>query len=285
MLSVVGKVVKPLSDIGLGKLPGVSALYKFAWSRFGPKGIRTTSVDEFNLSINCADWAVAPTMMFSHTWEPEETKLVKHCVREGMIAVDIGAHIGYYTVLMSKMVGEKGLVYAFEPSLNNQELLRKNVLMNDCNNVEIFRQAVGDKAGYANMYLNATNSSGDSMFTDDNGAREQTSRVPITTLDRVIGGSRVDFIKMDVEGAETRALLGMTGVLRNNRDLKMIIEVFPKKLEEANSGLEELVSLLIQSRFRLHIIGKGGLGTEAGLGDIRAATDKYGPINLFCYKL
>ncbi len=280
MNNLLGSVTKPLSSIGLGKVPGVTALYKYAWQHFGPKGIRMINIDGIKLYVICRDWAVAPTMMFAHVWEPAETAIFKQCIKDGMTVVDAGAYIGYFAILSSNLVGDRGKVYAFEPSPESRELLRKNILINVCDNVEVYSQAVSNKSGYATFHLSTTNSSGNSMFEEYRNTPQID--VAIVTLDEIVGNRKVDFVKMDIEGGEMRALQGMTGLIKNSPNLKMIVEVFPDRLEKAGSSLGEFIGAL-QDKFKLYVIGRDGTSDEARISDIRDATKVAGSsINLFC---
>jgi len=280
IMEIFSKAIKPLSDIGLGTIPGVSPLYKFIWKHFGPKGVRLTDVNGLKMYVVCRDWAVAPTMLFNHVWEPVETKICKQHIKEGMTVVDAGAYIGYYSILASKLVGSRGKVYAFEPSPECLELLYKNIEINNCKNIQVFTKAVTDKVGYTMFYVNPQNLSGSSTARSFQGPQIE---VPTTTLDEAIGNQRVDFIKMDIEGTEPKAIRGMNKVIRNNSQLKMIIEVSISRLTDTDSQLEEYIKLL-QSHFILHIIGQSGLTREISLQNIKNATRKNGVINLFCQR-
>ena len=278
----VGKAIKPLFNIGLGQIPGVQTLYKFIWKHYGPKGIRLTEVNGFKLWVVCRDWAVAPTLMFAHVWEPAETEICKQHIKEGMTVIDAGAYIGYYSLLASKLVGSKGKVYSFEPSPECLALLRKNIQLNGCGNVEVFGAAASDRSGGATFYLSPYNLSGSTMFDNYSGrVKDPQIEVPTVTLDEVIGDERVDFVKMDIEGGETQALRGMTNIIRKNPNLKMIIEVFPAGLVEVGSSLVEYIGFL-QQHFHLRIIERDGLSRDVGLWDIQRVVQKTAVINLFC---
>ncbi len=284
ILETFGSVIRPLFNIGLGQIPGVQPIYKCVWKHLGPKGIKITRVNNFQMYIACHDWAVAPTLLFAHVWEPAETELCKQHIKEGMTVIDAGAYIGYYTLLASKLVGDKGRVYSFEPSPESLVLLHKNIKLNNCKNVQVFEGAVTDKKGYMTFHVSTTNLSGSSMFpkySDPIGFRGTSITVPTTSLDEVVGDRKVDFIKMDVEGGETKAINGMTGIIKNNPSLKMIIEVCPSGLKELGSSLEEHIGFL-RNHFRIHTVGKNGLASEASLEDIKREFKKYAVINLFC---
>lgn len=280
----LGGTVKRFANIGLGQLPGVLTVYRFVWRHFGPKGIAIAEVDGMKLNVICRDWAVAPTMLFAHSWEPAETAIFKRYIKDGDVVVDAGAYIGYYTVLASKLVGDKGKVYAFEPSPENRDVLVKNIKLNGCDNVSTIRRAVSDKQGTVTFYPNPTNASGSTMFKDYSTHNNRDPKVVVDTvsLDGVIGRGRVDFIKMDIEGGETRALKGMTNIIRNNPNLKMIVEVFPIGLKNVGSSLEEFMGSL-QQYFKLYIVG-GDETVDIGLKDIQREIKKSAVINLFCVR-
>ncbi len=278
-MEVLGRIVSPLFNRGIGKIPGVLPLYRRFWECFGFKGIRLTRVNDFKMYIICRDWAVAPTMIFAHSWEPEETRICKQCVKEGMTVVDAGAYIGYYSLLTSRLVGNKGKVYAFEPSPESLSILRKNIKINNCKNIQVVEKALTDKIGYASYYLAHNNPSNSS--TVEILEYHEKIEVPTTTLDEVMGNKRVDVIKMDIEGGERAALNGMTKVIRNNPDLVMLVEVYLQGIVSAGWDLKGYIDFLI-SRFHLHIVRKNGITDEAGYKDIQSTIEKRTAINLLC---
>ncbi len=275
IMEAFGRAIKPLFNIGVGQIPGVHPLYKYIWGHYGPRGVRLTEVGGFKLYVACHDWAVAPTLIFTHTWEPSETKIFREHIKKGMTVIDAGAYIGYYSLLASKLVGSKGKVYAFEPSPESLDLLHKNIQLNNCKNIQVFKKAVTDKTGHTTFYLSPHNLSGSSILRSPQNPQIEVST---TTLDEAVGDERVDFIKMDIEGGETRALKGMAKIIRNNPNLEMMIEV---GLAEVGSSLEEYIGFL-QRYFQLHIIGKCGLTSVVDLRDIQRAIKKATVINLFC---
>jgi FkbM family methyltransferase len=283
MTKALGSTVKRFANIGLGQLPGVLTLYRFAWKHFGPKGIAVADVDGIALNVICRDWAVAPTMLFAHSWEPAETAIFKEHIKEGMVVIDAGAYIGYYTVLASSLVGEKGRVYSFEPSPENAGVLNKNVGMNNCRNVYIVQKAVSDKVGSVTFYPNPCNASGSTMFENysTHNAKDPSVTVGTVTLDGIVGNCKVDFIKMDIEGGETKALRGMTNIIKNSPDLKMIVEVFPIGLNNVGSSLEEFVQAL-QQNFHLRLLEDDT--SDVTLREIKQEIKKSAVINLFCVR-
>jgi FkbM family methyltransferase len=198
--------------------------------------------------------------------------------------IDAGAYIGYYSILASGLVGDRGKVYAFEPSPENMGVLVDNVVLNSCNNIRTIPKAVSDKSSKTTFFPNPCNASGSTMFEDYSTHNTHDPKIEVDTvsLDEVVGNGRVDFIKMDIEGGETKALKGMTNIIRNSPNLKMIVEVFPIGLKNVGSSLEEFVESL-QKYFVLHIIGDE-LKLNTGIDEIRQEIKKSAVINLFCVR-
>ena len=92
-------------------------------------------INGLKLYIDKNDTVVSESLIYNKTWSKHETKLVSKYLKKGDVFVDVGAHIGYFTLLASKIVGPVGRVYAFEPNTNNFKLLQKNVKRNKLNNV------------------------------------------------------------------------------------------------------------------------------------------------------
>lgn len=279
IISAIGRMLSPLFNKGIGRLPGMLRLYRACWRWFGFKGVRLAKVNDFKLYVICRDWAVAPTMLFAQYWEPEETKICEKYIKPGMVVVDIGAYIGYYSLLASKLVGDEGRVYSFEPSSDCIHILHRNLEINGCKNVKVFEKAVFDKIGDADYYLVYDNPSNSSMV--QSLEYYKTIRVITTCLDEELANEKVDFIKMDIEGGEVFALCGMKNIIRNNPDLMMIAEVYPAGLIEAGSTVKQYVSTL-QEYFNLFTIDKHGRLDVATLDNIERLVETYKAINLFC---
>lgn len=96
-------------------------------------------------------------LILNEVWEPIETNFFKREIKENDIVLDIGANIGYYTLLFARQVGTKGKVYAFEPEPNNFSLLAKNVLINKYENVIYIDKAVSDINGSQKLFLSEYN--------------------------------------------------------------------------------------------------------------------------------
>ena len=154
--------------------------------------------------------------------EPRIRKLLKENIKQGDTVVDVGANIGYHTLLMAKLVGDTGKVYAFEPERENFELLKKNIERNGYRNVVLVNKGLGEKDETMTLYLHPKNKAGHSVFHQHSHWGRQ--QIQITTLDNFLPkDTKVSFIKMDIEGAEYAAIKGMKRVLLEN-EVKVICE-------------------------------------------------------------
>jgi len=163
--------------------------------------------------------------------EKEERDFVARFLRPGMTALDIGAHHGLYTTLMSKLVGPSGFVFAFEPSPRERAGLMRHLRLNSCRNVTVLPYAVGSETGTADFFVVEGNRSGASSLRRpilDGRVEAEKIRVPMTTIDRCLADHdirHVDFVKMDIEGAELDAFIGAAQLLRGEDKPTLMVEM------------------------------------------------------------
>ena len=197
--------------------------------------------------------------------EKATTELFKKTVKEGNTVVDLGANIGYFTLLAAKIVGEKGKVFAFEPEPKNYSYLKKNIEINNYRNVTAFQKAVSDKNGKAKLYIcdydsghhTINQSRGLEAYSRGREIKIEEMNIETTRLDDFFKGKEelIDVIKMDVEGAEALALLGMDKILRKNKKLKMFVEFFPLLIKSMGNSPEEFIQKLLKDyQFSIYVI-------------------------------
>ncbi|MFH1888963.1 MAG: FkbM family methyltransferase [Candidatus Omnitrophota bacterium] len=190
-------------------------------------------------------------LSISDTCEPLETELVKSSVKEGQVVVDIGANIGYYTLLFAELVGKGGKVFAFEPNPDNFSLLSKNVSANGFENVVLVNKAVSDMTGPIKLYISKRNCGDHRIY--DYGERRRVIEVGSVRLDDYFRDfeGKIDFIKMDIQGAELLAVRGMPSLLEKNKDIKMVTEFWPIGLNNSGARPEDYLNTLKGLGFRL----------------------------------
>jgi FkbM family methyltransferase len=148
--------------------------------------------------------------------EPEIVDVIhEHCLPD-MHVLDLGAHIGYFTLLLAVRVGPRGHVYAFEPNPSNFAKINSMIVTNGLTNVNVFPCAVADVNCEMSFTVEPTGQMGH-ISPDQSAASPETVTVDAVRIDDMFGESglkRLDFVKMDVEGAEPKALAGMGELLR-----------------------------------------------------------------------
>lgn len=196
--------------------------------------------------------------MLTEKYEKETTMLFKKIIKPGMTVVDIGAHIGYFTRIFSKLVGPSGLVYAFEPDPDNFQLLKKNVSM--MKNVFMHDKAISDHNGRVDFFQNTGKTGSHSLIAHPD--RLQKIMVEAVTLDTAMDMEKVkniDLIKMDIEGAELKAFLGMKNIVKTNNALNIVMEFSLPNIRTAGYTYEEIIKKFNSEGFIFFVISKDGL--------------------------
>jgi FkbM family methyltransferase len=173
----------------------------------------------FKLVVDKNDTMVGQTIQARGKWEPWVTKAIKDLLKPGMMFVDVGANVGYFTLLASDLVGPEGRVVAIEPLPQNNQLLAKSVKLNQRNNIEIHPVAAGPKNDVMTMCHAARYNSGSFHFQNPDKPKQMTWNMEVRTLDNILDGRKPDLIKIDVEGGEALVLQGMQEILTKHRPL------------------------------------------------------------------
>jgi FkbM family methyltransferase len=214
----------------------------------------------------------------------EERELIKKIIKEGNTVVDVGANIGYHTIIMAKYVGTKGQVYAFEPAPNNVKLLKKTMKLNNFENVQIIDKAVSDKPDKTFFYF-SKGISAHSLV--DFGYKNGGVNVDVVSLDDFFNNEiKVDFIKIDAEGFDFKVMKGMKNILKNT-NLKILIEFFPDRLKKAGDSPKEFLLNLFENGFSVKDLKKDKKLTLNDVNEIVNFYDSDPPnhmTNFYCEK-
>lgn len=245
-------------------------IYWYGRQYFGGHGLGrfrlVRSVDEVIRSALRSDFAYvlghgmyldsydSAKLSFNVIYEHLVTECVKKEINPDDVVLDIGAHIGYYTLIFAKLVGPHGKVFAFEPEPENFALLESNVRVNGYHNVTLIRKAVSDGTRKVRLCLSEGNSGDNRIYDSLDGRR--SVEVEALSLDGYFTGyqGRIDFIKMDIQGAEPAALRGMVGLLTKNTEVKLITEFWPLGLKLSGVEPEAYLRLLVDRGFTLNNI-------------------------------
>jgi FkbM family methyltransferase len=255
------RVVRLLWGTGLGRVPGAYAVHGFLFQLLQP-GRDVIDVQGSKMYVNPRGLPQTFRRTFqsyivSSGWEDLTTQMYKEVIREGDVVLDLGANIGYYTLLAARLTGPKGRVYAFEPEPLNYGLLLKNVELNGYDNVVARQQAVSDKVGRVRFFLDGENTGAHTMYQHEGG--HNFIEVESVTLDDFFKDrdNRVDVVKMDIEGAEMAALAGMERVIRDNAGIKIFMEFYFPGIKRSGSSPEAFVRRLLEDyHFSVLAIGE-----------------------------
>lgn len=198
----------------------------------------------YKLYVATDDIGFGSHMLLDGLWEPWVTTFMARLVKPGMRVADVGANHGYFTLLMADLVGSEGAVAAFEPHPRTVELLRRSVAVNGFSSrVTIHDCAVMAEPGASLTFFSPAGEPKNARVIEQ--AREGTPTVQVrgdTLTNLLKGWPALDFIKMDVEGAEEGALLGARPLLEQHRP-KLLLEYNALRCNDAAALLAWLKAL------------------------------------------
>jgi FkbM family methyltransferase len=212
-------------------------------------------VDGFLLGIASAEWRSASYYHYRGPMEPGVYSFFKKVVRPGMIVADVGANVGLYTLLAARLLQGDGRIHSFEPTPAVHQILRNNVQLNgflDDGVVSLHELAVSDSSGRVRFYGNRSDSTHNSLYSSE-AVPQDEYEVSTTTIDEVFGSqARLDFIKVDVEGAEPAVFRGMQQTLKRNPHIAIVAEFAPRHIARGgvspHAFLEEMVTSGLRAR-------------------------------------
>lgn len=171
----------------------------------------------------------------SRSYEPETSQFVERVLKEGDCFVDIGAHIGYFSLLAAKIVGDHGTVFSFEPEKKNYDQLKQNIAMNGLTNIKTFNIALSSDDKESELFVNSDNDGGHALWDVSKHPFNKNSRhahvkqaVTVATLDSIIQSESIDrihLIKIDTEGTEYNILQGSLNTIKRCKVPYIICEI------------------------------------------------------------
>jgi FkbM family methyltransferase len=215
-------------------------------------------------------WEIEGNRMYLNPWEPSPlrrtfrgyirtakepltTRLFKEVIRPGQRVADFGANIGYFTLLAARLVGPAGRVFAFEPEPRNFACLSRNITLNGCGHVTAFDQAAWHTAGVLKLYRANERDTGAHTLREAHAmwyfdAPRGGAFVEVETVvpdDLLANEAPIDVVKMDIEGAEMGALLGMAKTIDRSPGLILFVEFFPQALREMGHAPRDFLALVL----------------------------------------
>ena len=198
-------------------------------------------------------------------YEPYETKLILKQAQKGDVVVDVGANIGYYTILLADKVGKTGMVYAFEPDITNFEILEQNIKANNLKNVMAVNTGVGSKNETKTLYKSEDNLGDHKLYNGQflisnveiiqnppvgkptsslkKGGSLKTETVKIIKLDDYLKNQKIDLMKIDTQGWEPEVINGAKKIIERDKPT-IFLEYSPASYIIAKLNGEKMMSFL-----------------------------------------
>jgi FkbM family methyltransferase len=213
-------------------------------------------------------------------YEPNEMYAMSKLLRPGMTVFDVGANAGVFTLMGAKLVGPSGTVHAFEPSPRDRDRLRANLSANNLSNVTVHPVALGRAAGKAVLAVAGSehpghNTIGGFAYSEDGAT--QSVEVEVATLDEIAKAqklTRLDLLKIDVEGSETAVLQGAEESLLRFRPV-IVVEAQDASLKQLGSSVAELLQVLRANDYEVKVFGPSGTAEPV-------IDDRLTGLNLLC---
>jgi hypothetical protein len=230
LLPIYRSFRKLLSGRGLKRFSIVQNLDKSIKNRFWSNYVVTIDGLKMYLIEGSGDSIELSTF---GSYEQTETELVKKIIKKGNTVIDVGASVGYYTLLLAKIVGDTGRIFSFEADVTRFSILQKNVALNNFANVVMENNFISDntKKNHYDNYVSL-----DDYFSNHVG--------------------NIDLIKMDIEGAEGLALKGMTEILKKNKDIKILTEFHTNELKKFGTKPVQFLNDLHDLGFSIYNINE-----------------------------
>jgi FkbM family methyltransferase len=195
-------------------------------------------------------------------YEPELTNRLTDMIKPGDYFLDIGANEGWFSVIASKRVGHKGIVYSVEPQTRLKPILLENLKLNECTNVLISDAMISNRNGMNDIYITPSTNSGSSGAYNILNYSVQKQTCMSYTLERFlhfVGHEKINIAKVDIEGGEWELIASSQKLLSNGCINNLFLEVHPHILKKLGKSCKEIEVLLTRCGFEICKFGDSWL--------------------------
>jgi FkbM family methyltransferase len=220
-----------------------------------PEDTVELETDLGDLYFDLRDTNLTPIVRRDRRWEVDVAEFIRRRLAPGMTLVDVGAHVGYFSVLASGIVGSSGRVFAIEVEPRNLSLLRANLWRRRCDNVTVLPVAAYDRRGHVRFVSNPDGLSGSSIDAQEGTA---VRMVPCARLDDLLGATAVDVIKIDVERVEPEVVRGAEALIRATPTLDIVTEFWPTHPSYGGSTPAEVLDYYESLGLQLQLLSHDG---------------------------
>ena len=184
-----------------------------------------------------------------------DTKIIREEIHEGDIVIDVGANIGYYTLIFAQLVGSSGKVFAFEPEPKNFEILKKNIEINNYQNIVAEQKIVSDKSGIVKLFIAEHGIVGHRINQEKSSQKfiEVESIILDNYIKKLNLDNKINFIKIDVEGSEPKVLEGTKEIIQKSNQLKIFTEFNREVVKEYGIEPKEMIDLFYRNGFKIYL--------------------------------
>ena len=231
----------------------------------------------YKLSLDLYDKGISRTLLLFGKRELEHKKMLEDIIKPEMTVLDIGANIGYYSLMMLKLIGNNGKLIAVEPSPTNIEILKKNLSLNNFHDIEVHNGAISDVNSTKEFFLSEMSNLNTLNYTDKKSLNltGKTIDVKTYTVPEIMNGRSLDLIRMDVEGHEVEVLNGLIPNIGLNKMYPSIIFETHRSRYNNEHSMENTLKNLFSKNYKVTMLGstskegtkkieaKGYIGTES----------------------
>jgi FkbM family methyltransferase len=261
--------LEPVTNLGEGNL--VLARYRGVLEAIDAPGVglcELVSCDVGRLWFPRFDRFMRPILLQDGTWETAEAEFLRSCVREGATVLNVGANVGYTTLLLSRIVGPSGRVIALEPETLNYRCLCANLALNGVSNVIPIHTAAGERTG--SITLNYSPANAGDHRTANHPVAVTSDQVPVVALDDLIPSDLdIGAIVCDAQGYDHRILSGLTDVLERCRP-PMLVEFWPLGVMEVGDDPLAVLTTYQSWGYRTRVVTTGEDVTRSSPEEILA---------------
>ena len=208
--------------------------------------------------LNPNDPVISGALYF-RVYENSETNFLNNICFEGMRVIDVGANVGYYSALISELIGPNGIVLAIEPDSESFKYLLKTIKSSKNKNIRPFLKAASDHNNILPLYISKDNR-GDNRLYKTNQKRNSIDVETIILDELIIKNeiNQVDLIKIDVQGYEPKVIRGMKNIIKTSNKIILLTEFWPKGIVDAGENPIDFLKMLRSLDFSLYELNTQG---------------------------
>ena len=223
------------------------------------------------LWLHGQDQVVTPCLAGGNVWEPALSEFLRSSLKPKMTFVDVGANVGYFSILAHQVMGPGGRVVAIEPQPGTIDLLRANLWRHGYLDTYVLPVAAYSHFGHLELIVNEENRGGSVMARENVG----TTLIACAPLDDLLGGRRVDIIKIDAEGCDHLVVEGASRTIARNPGLVIVVEFWPRLDTIRDRSPADVIDVYRQAGYNLHRIEADGSLTAMSGDEILAQPEDF----------